>query len=241
MQSVSELGHIWLANLNYAGIKQGDPSIWWQNINLLSYEYGAYLLDVFTVRPTNAGPKSVHGVVAINTRNEAAIRALFYNAPIGIATNSAYLKSLPGNPNNSWKVDYFDDSDAAFNKVVEAILDRTGTNEIWSFQDLFEPDDPTSRDEDLDASGPVAAALRGLVAPDSEYPYGEPNDIAREGAIRHITELISFRQNIFTIVLAAQAYGKDQESVVAEARAVAVLYRDSYTGRYFVRSFKWLD
>ena len=41
--------------------------------------------------------------------------------------------------------------------------------------------------------------------------------------------------------MAAQALAKDGETVVGEKRAMANVVRDSYTGAYFVRSFKWLE
>ena len=67
------------------------------------------------------------------------------------------------------------------------------------------------------------------------------NDIYKEDVFRHICELITFRQNLFTIILGAQALSPRGNFVVAEKRAVANVYRDAYTGRHFVRSFKWLD
>jgi hypothetical protein len=61
----------------------------------------------------------------------------------------------------------------------------------------------------------------------------------KEDALRSILELISFRQNLFTIVLLAQPLGPQGVVPVAERRAVAVVCRDSYTGRSFVRCLLW--
>jgi len=63
----------------------------------------------------------------------------------------------------------------------------------------------------------------------------------KEDALRSIVEMLTLRQNMFTVILAAQALSKDGRGVLAEKRAVAIVYRDSYTGQSFVRLFKWLS
>ena len=63
----------------------------------------------------------------------------------------------------------------------------------------------------------------------------------KENALRGIVEMITFRQNIFTIIVAAQALSDDGKGVLAEKRAMAIVYRDAYTGQSFVRLFKWLS
>lgn len=73
-------------------------------------------------------------------------------------------------------------------------------------------------------------------APDSVHANGD----LKEDALRNIVETITFRQNIFTIIVAAQAFGPDGQTPVSEKRAVAIIYRDSYTGQYFTRFQKWI-
>lgn len=68
-------------------------------------------------------------------------------------------------------------------------------------------------------------------------------DAQREAIIRNNIGLLSPRQNLFTVILAAQVY--DGSAVFAEQRAVAVVWRDPVadsTGRHptFVRFFKLL-
>lgn len=63
----------------------------------------------------------------------------------------------------------------------------------------------------------------------------------KEDAFRNILEMLTFRQNIFTVIVAAQVYAPASTNIVAEKRAVAVVYRDAYTGRSFTRFFKWLQ
>lgn len=66
------------------------------------------------------------------------------------------------------------------------------------------------------------------------------SDILREDPLRNIVELVTFRQNLFTIVLIAEALGSSGHAAVARKQAVAVLYRDAYTGRTFLRSLRML-
>jgi hypothetical protein len=65
-------------------------------------------------------------------------------------------------------------------------------------------------------------------------------DVFREDPLRNVCEMVSFRQNVFTALIAAQVLAGDVPTPVAERRAAAILYRDAYTGRAFVRLFKWL-
>jgi hypothetical protein len=72
------------------------------------------------------------------------------------------------------------------------------------------------------------------------------NDICREDAFRSICELITFRQNLFHVVVACQATGTDPDGdgpeeapVLAEERATGVIMRDSYTGTSSVYSISY--
>jgi hypothetical protein len=69
---------------------------------------------------------------------------------------------------------------------------------------------------------------------------GAVNDIVREAPLRAITELVTFRQNIFSIILLAEALGVGGRAPVARKQAVAVVHRDAYTGRVFLRSLRML-
>lgn len=64
----------------------------------------------------------------------------------------------------------------------------------------------------------------------------------REALIRNSFGLFNVRQNVFEILLAAEAAGIDGRFAMrpARARAVAIVWRDPYTGRMFLRSIKYL-
>jgi len=70
------------------------------------------------------------------------------------------------------------------------------------------------------------------------------NDALKESVLRNTHQLFGVRQNLFTILMAAQVVD-DSDTVFAEQRAVAVVWRDPMadaTGRHptFVRFFKLL-
>ncbi len=74
------------------------------------------------------------------------------------------------------------------------------------------------------------------------------NKFLAESPLRNTIDLFDTQQNIFTIIIAAQATTDDavNPQVLAEQRAVAVVWRDPYpdaNGRHlaFVRYFRWLS
>lgn len=110
----------------------------------------------------------------------------------------------------------------AINNLVSTII----TNKNWpycNFQDMFAGG----------KSNAVAEAFRACV-PTNDVPS---TDYLREAGLRNILDKITFRQNIFTIILVAQVLSPDGRTPVAEKRAVAIVYRDVYTGQSFVRLF----
>lgn len=79
------------------------------------------------------------------------------------------------------------------------------------------------------------------------YLPGVFDSVEKESIVRNSAGLLSPRQNMFTILLAAQVIN-DSYDVLAEQRAVAVVWRDPYpfdpsvspVHSSFVRFFKWL-
>jgi hypothetical protein len=96
---------------------------------------------------------------------------------------------------------------------------------VVSFQDLFDGDEVMSV-----VGGPVADAFRSVAAAWENATGQRATDKVREDTFRNIVELITFRQNIFTIILAAQYLAPDGTSVIGEDRGVATVFRDAYTG-----------
>ena len=68
------------------------------------------------------------------------------------------------------------------------------------------------------------------------------SELKKESMFRNACGLMSVRQNLFTILIEAQvASGGGIPRNAARQRAVAIVWRDPYTGEFFVRSFQWLE
>ncbi|MBA4389091.1 MAG: hypothetical protein C0404_14005 [Verrucomicrobia bacterium] len=105
--------------------------------------------------------------------------------------------------------------------IVNALTNATYTGECCTFSGLF------SR---LGADSAFMAAFK----PDGTHTNGD----LREQIFRNVVEMLSFRQNLFTIVVSVEAFGADQTTVVAKKRALAVVVRDAYTGKSFIHYLK---
>lgn len=67
------------------------------------------------------------------------------------------------------------------------------------------------------------------------------NEIKKESLFRNACGLLNVRQNVFTIIIEAQAAsGGNIPRNPAKQRAVAIVWRDPYTGEMFIRHIKWL-
>lgn len=70
---------------------------------------------------------------------------------------------------------------------------------------------------------------------------GATNELQKESYFRNAFNLINLRQNMFTIIIEAQAAaGGNIPRSPARQRAVAIVWRDPFTGEMFVRHIKWL-
>lgn len=73
------------------------------------------------------------------------------------------------------------------------------------------------------------------------YFPGANTELERESYFRNAFNLFNLRQNLFTIIIEADvASGGNIPSNPVRQRAVAIVWRDPYTGEMFVRSIKWL-
>jgi hypothetical protein len=62
----------------------------------------------------------------------------------------------------------------------------------------------------------------------------------KEDIVRGFVELVSFRHSLYYVVVSAQALASNG-TPVAERNALALVWRDTYTGQYFVRWFRWME
>jgi Tfp pilus assembly protein PilX len=228
METVGEIGHIGTGNLDDEGA--GPDDRYWQTINILSWNWGGFLLDRMTVRSTNSWDEAnnpqelnpAHGLVAINSRQKDVLYSLFHNMVIG--TTNAPQKLNASVVNGPVQ-------DLVLNGLLAHVSQPN--DEYWSFQSLF---DPSTTDWE---GGTMAKKFKALATTDAPDGSGNISEIKRQDPLRKIENYITFRQNIFEIIMAARVVGADG-GVLAEKRAMATIYRDSYTGKSFMRSFKWL-
>lgn len=72
------------------------------------------------------------------------------------------------------------------------------------------------------------------------FPVGT-TELQKDSYFRNAFNLLNLRQNMFTIIIEAQAAsGGNIPRNPAKQRAVAIVWRDPYTGEMFVRHLKWL-
>ncbi|MCG2661834.1 MAG: hypothetical protein L6437_16515 [Kiritimatiellae bacterium] len=70
---------------------------------------------------------------------------------------------------------------------------------------------------------------------------GATTELERESFFRNAFNLLNLRQNLFTIIIEAHvASGGNIPRNPVRQRAVALVWRDPYTGEMFIRQIKWL-
>ncbi|MFC1498797.1 hypothetical protein ACFLS1_10070 [Verrucomicrobiota bacterium] len=95
---------------------------------------------------------------------------------------------------------------------------------------------------DLDPDNVTQTAFVSEPGSDDGFLYTCCRKTLELDILAQLLELVSFRNNLFTVIVGAQVlHPNNNETVVGEKRAVATVYRDAYTGKHFIRSFKWLN
>ncbi|HQA39391.1 MAG TPA: hypothetical protein PLW27_10815, partial [Kiritimatiellia bacterium] len=182
---------------------------------------GAGLLDVFTIHPTNRPPW--RGLVQANTHHEPVIQTLFSFGKLGWTNTTEGGKSFLSDLSDV--SDLSDWSDA----FRDALANTPPTGIGWrSFADML----PAISTNEL---------LRTSFTP----PFNDaPAHDWIEDAVRHLPDLVSFRQNIFVIVIAAQTLSPvstpSRPVVLADQRAAVTVIRDAFTGRWTIHDWRWL-
>ena len=223
METIGELGHIGVGNLDdelqlVYGFGARSDEWFWQTINILSWNYGSFLLDRMTVRATNM---TTRGLVSISTAQTNVLLTLFDGMGIGM-TNSAgqYQQVLHA-------------TDPAVQQLVATIIAKGPSS---SFQSMFTNTPDWWGDE-------MGVAFRACADVNACGNGVRASDMAWKDAMLKIAELITFRQNEFTILIAGQQLSPEDGSLLVEERAVANVWRDTYTGTndtsYFSCNFVW--
>jgi Tfp pilus assembly protein PilX len=195
----------------------GDP---WRDIQLVDYrpDQDFALPDLLTVRSNSV---TTRGLVNISSQQKDVLTTLFYDMWIGDSNQLWYAYS-----------NQFGQTAVKLSAVQKNQLWGSINGPFINFRDLFNQVVTATNGNNYSGWNPCY--------PKVPANTNACNDI-KEDAFRNILEMVTFRQNIFTVIVAAQVYAPVGTNVVAEKRAVAVVYRDAYTGRSFTRFFKWLQ
>ena len=216
MESIAEIGNIFRSNMD--ALSEDPVYPFWRHLNLMHRDEGAALLDWLTI---SGDPRVAIGSISPSTPHPEVLSVLFHNLEVGRQATNEFYSAL------------YTLTQEDIVRIVTAF--ETRINELGHpftcFRDMFSGTgaDPGGS---LDG-GPIAIAMRDC------FPLGAP-DLQLESVFRNVLNLFTFRQNLFTIIMAAQAMDPSGNEPVAERRAVATVCRDAYKGTYFVRSFKWM-
>jgi hypothetical protein len=167
------------------------------------------VLDWFTAR-SEAGP--ARNLVHYGTPWTNVAEAVLADIPFGWGTNLLHADAQ----GLAWLTTCLFDS-------REALLRRQGIT-------------PSTR-------GEMALGF-GLIDAYRDGPVGWPGSGSigmdlKEDLIRGLAERVSFRQNMYFVVLAAQSL-TPAGRVAADQRAVATVARDAFTGRWHLLNWRWL-
>ena len=191
----------------------------------MSYDYGAYLLDRMTTRDTNSWIRLISDSESDAWLGKSqhdqhqCVLSLYNGMGIGLTNSSGqYQQTLSAGDSN-------------VQALVSAIISQPN-GPYWSFQSLFTPNIIQDVDD------PVASAFVEVATPN---PSGNAaadesiiNEIQRQDPIRKILDMITFRQNLFTVVTVAQQLEPDGVTICSDERARTTVFRDAYTTNLYL-------
>jgi hypothetical protein len=248
LTSQGDIGHIYTSpdrlNLSgHSGSTAVDRNLPLHDTISFSSRSGAALLDMFTVHatPSNLPPWQAgqpwRGLVQANTPHPSVVAALFADAALGWTNANTTADSglwtldpeqIDSLTNRYINAQSFDNPEVYGEESPPSSL-TSGSMGWRSFADML----PSI------ATNPVAAA--------AFTPPADAADVAHdwlEDALRHLPDRVSFRQNIFVVVVAAQTLSPastlSRPVVLADQRAAVTVIRDAFTGRWTIHSWRWL-
>jgi hypothetical protein len=242
LRSIGELGYV-TADLDravkaqnkerHARDRNGKPVV--RDTIDFSTVAGAALLDRFTAASTN-GP--TRGLVHADTPYPAIIAKLIENAPLGWTNSSAQAAYDPAAHLFALSSGQgLEDVTASWTNALLKAFDpawdhsRSGLPGWRSFAEML-PDIYTNAER-------LAGAKLASLDADPFYRH----DLV-EDALRSLAEKVSFRQNIYVVVVAAQALSpastESSPFVLSDQRAAVTVLRDAFTGRWMIYNWVWL-
>ena len=88
-------------------------------------------------------------------------------------------------------------------------------------------------------ASPTFLAAPDIAGVDDGHWHESRGNDRKEDLIRGLAERVSFRQHVFVICLAGKTVAPSGRTTALQ-RAVAIVLRDAYTGRWQVVSWQWL-
>jgi hypothetical protein len=245
-ESIGEIGHVYTSpdRLNLSGyykssIKYDEDTPAHDTVSFATRS-GAALLDLFTVRHSPSNNVSPwRGLVQANTHHPSVIEALFAEAEIGWTNLTANADD------QTWSILSSKDISALTNRYINAL--SVDNPEVYGKSDPPDPFDNGSMGWKSFADMLPAIMTNPIEKVTFTLPEGVSDDFAHdwiEDAVRHLPDRVSFRQNIFVIVIAAQtlspASTPSRPVVLADQRAAVTVIRDAFTGRWTIHDWRWL-
>ena len=208
-----------------------------------STRVGAATLDRFTIASTNA---PMYGLIQANTTYDRVIRQILDGIPMGwtndvsfTGVNDEHAFLLYGTDNEAaqlttnWTNTLCRTTDYGYD-AYEA--DNNGRPGWSSFADML-PDLSTNALSHLTLD--FAARDKGTSEDRNYYTHDYIEDV-----MRGIIDKVSFRQNIYVVIIAAQTLSPASTDthpvILADQRAAVTVIRDAYTGRWLIHSWVWL-
>jgi hypothetical protein len=229
--TIGDIGHVYASYSDRQTSEDADDEA--EFLQRLKYDTvtfstrsGAALLDIFTLSPTN---RSTRGLVQANTQHASVIKTLLADVTVGWTNivdgtvDELGLKQLPLTKTGSNEKDWSD--------VYADALTNAPYSMGWrSFADML----PSLSTNQVFAHENVWGGSADL----------HPMHDYTEDVLRGLVDKVSFRQNIFVVVVAAQALSPASTAarpvVLSDQRAAVTVIRDAYTGRWVIHSWVWL-
>ena len=215
--AIGDIGHIYAS---YTNTTVDSHQTMYDTLTFTT-RAGAALLDIFTLSPTN-GP--MRGLVQANTQQRPVVQTLLSDVKVGwtnkvtTGIDNSGCESLYATPG---RVEKWAD-------VYADALTNSPYSMGWrSYADML-PN--LSTNHELEVSG-----IWNSLHPMHDYT---------EDVLRGLIDKVSFRQNIFVIVVAVQALSPastvTHPITLADQRAAVTVIRDAYTGKWLIHSWVWL-
>ncbi len=220
LQTIGDIGHIYTA---YRPMETDEEIIIAGaepgNTLAFSTRSGAALLDFFTV---NAKNNPIRGLVQANTTLKPSLDIMFNDIMVGWtnawSSGSEIYQRIP--VDNRWS------------ELWRETLTKMPFNTGWRcFEDMLPNLATNTMHQTVNVSG--------IQNPVTKHNY-------TEDVLRGIIDKVSFRQNVFVIILAAQVVAPGTElsrypNVLSEQRAAVTVIRDAYSGNWTVSDWRKLS